>query len=136
MRAEPGVGRAERALAAALLVGMAVGSLCLWLAVPAIVLWSLARLISDPTEHLVLGLLAVPAGMVLFGFLLAALNGAYLRLVGASVPPEEPYESEGWGPRLRGPLDRILELSAVLALAALVCWMLFAATVTGSVAPW
>jgi hypothetical protein len=119
-----------------LIAAMALGALSLWLVVPAVVLWSPSRLVGDPTEHLVLGLLAVPLGMVLFGLLLAALNGAYLRLAGAGRPLDEPNEEEGWRPRLRGPLDRMLEVSAVLALLALLCWMLFAATVTGSVAPW
>ena len=134
MRAEPGSGAARRALEALLLAGMVIGAFGLWVGVPAAVLWGLGKLVGNATEHLILGLLAVPLAMVLFGLLLSSLNGAYLRVTGAS-PPDSDDEDE-WRPRLQGPLDRIIAVSAVIALLAFLAWMLFGDTTTGSVPPW
>jgi hypothetical protein len=133
MTSETKIGTVNRGLAALLLFLMAIGALVLWIAVPATILWGLGKLISDRTEHLILGLLAVPTGMVLFGMVLASLNAAYLRVSGANLRdgPEEE-----WTPRLRGPLDRIIGASALIALIAFLVWMFFGDTRTGSVPPW
>ena len=130
---ETKIGAINRGLAALLLLLMAIGALVLWVGVPAAILWALGKLISDRTEHLILGLLAVPLGMVLFGIVLARLNVAYLRVSGANL--SNPGEEE-WAPRLRGPLDRIVGVSAVIALLAFLAWMIFGDTTTGSVPPW
>jgi hypothetical protein len=133
MRPERGAGVVDRALAALLLLLMVFGAFALWVGVPAAVLWGLGNLITNKTEHLILGLLAVPLGMVLVGIVLAWLNAAYLRVSGANVPEDEEDE---WTPRLRGPLDRIVGVSAVIALVAFLLWMIFGDTNTGSVPPW
>jgi hypothetical protein len=132
--AERQIGALERALGALLLLLMVVGAFALWVGVPAGILWGLGKLVSNPTEHLVMGLLAVPTGMVLFGIALARLNGAYLRVSGATLSPAA--EDDEWAPRLQGPLDRIVAASAVIALLAFLAWMIFGDTGTGSVAPW
>jgi len=134
MRAEPGSGAARRALGALLLLAMVIGAFGLWIGVPAAVLWGLGKLIGNATEHLILGLLAVPLAMVLFGLLLASLNAAYLRVIGAPSPDSDGEDE--WRPRLRGPLDRIVGVSAVIALIAFLVWMFFGDTRTGSVPPW
>jgi hypothetical protein len=134
MGVERETGIADRALAALLLLLMVIGAFVLWVGVPAGVLWTLGKLISNRTEHLILGLLAVPSAMVVFGLLLAGLNAAYLRVVGASSP--ESGEEDEWRPRLRGPLDRIVAVSAIIALLAFLGWMLFGDMGTGSVPPW
>jgi hypothetical protein len=121
--AERGVGAPARAFGALLLLAMLVGAFVLWVGLPAAILWGLGELISDPTEHLVLGLVAVPLGMVLFGLLLAVLNTAYLRVTG--VLPPRPDEGDDWRPRLRGPLDRIIWVSAVVCLVAFLAWLVF-----------
>jgi hypothetical protein len=125
------IGGLDRALAALLLVLMLVGSLALWIGVPAAILWALGQAVNDPAEHLILGLLGVPAGMALWGAVLAWLNGAYLRVSGGLEDRDG-----GWVPTFQGPLDSILGLSAVIAIAALLAWMTFADNVTGPVAPW
>jgi hypothetical protein len=134
MSAERRVGALDRAFAALLLLLMVVGSFALWIGVPAGILWGLGKVVDTPTHHVVLGLLAVPLGMVLFGFVLAAVNTTYLRVSGVSLPSAE--EEHGWVPQLRGPLDRIVGVSAVVAFLALLAWMIFGDTTTGSVPPW
>jgi ABC-type dipeptide/oligopeptide/nickel transport system permease subunit len=132
--AECTVGTLDRAFGALLLLLMVVGAFALWIGVPAGVLWGLGKLVDNKTEHLVLGLLAVPLGMVLFGIVLARLNWTYLRVSGVELRSEE--EDGEWVPRLRGPLDRIVGASAVIALVAFLAWMIFGETTTGSVPPW
>jgi hypothetical protein len=132
MRSGGGIGVVDRALAALLLLLMVIGAFALWIGVPVAVLWGLGKLIDNPTEHLILGLLAVPMGMALFGILLARLNAAFLRVSAANPPAGGEDE---WAPSLRGPLDRIIGASAVIALLAFLAWMFFGDTKTGS-APW
>jgi hypothetical protein len=131
--AERPVGALDRAYGALLLMLMVIGAFALWIGVPAGVLWGLGNLITNKTEHLILGLLAVPLGMVLVGIVLAWLNAAYLRVSGANLSEDEEDE---WTPRLRGPLDRIVGVSAVIALLAFLAWMFFGDVQTGPSAPW
>ena len=123
-----------RVLGALLLLGMVIGAFALWVGVPAAVLWGLGKLTSNATEHLVLGLIAVPLGMVLFGLVLAFLNTAYLQLSGVPLPG--PDDEDGWRPRLRGPLDRIIRISATVCLLAFLAWLLFASAGVGPAGPW
>jgi hypothetical protein len=127
------VGVLERLVGTVLLLLMVVGSFALWIGVPAAVLWGLGEIVENRTEHLLLGLLAVPVGIVLLGTLLAQLNTIYLRVIGFELDADEEDE---WVPRLRGPLDRILGVSAVIALIAFLVWMFFGDNTTGSVPPW
>ena len=124
MRAHEGIGVPARVFGAFLLLAMVIGAFVLWVVVPAVILWGLGELVSDATEHLLLGLIAVPLGMVLFGLLLALLNTAYLRVSG--VLPQGPADDDDWRPRLRGPLDRIIWVSAVVCLVAFLVWLIFA----------
>jgi hypothetical protein len=133
MRAGSGVGAAGRVLGAFLLLLMVIGAFALWVGVPAAVLWGLGKLTSDRTEHLILGLIAVPLGMVAFGLVLAVLNTAYLRVSGVSFAT--PDDESEWRPRLRGPLDRIIGISAVICLAAFLGWLLFGSAGVGPAGP-
>jgi hypothetical protein len=134
MDAQRGAGVLDRMLGAVLLLVMTVGAFVLWVGVPAAVLWGLGKLTSDPAEHLVLGLIAVPLGMVLFGLVLAFLNTAYLRLSG--VPFPESDDEDDWRPRLRGPLDRIIRISAIVCLFAFLVWLFFGSAGVAPVGPW
>jgi hypothetical protein len=126
-------GIARRALAAIVLLALVIGAFALWVGVPAAVLWGIGKLVSDPTEHLVLGLIAVPAAMVLFGAVLATVNTAYLRISGVTFPRGDDDE---WTPRLRGPLDRIIGISAVICLVAFLAWLLFGSAGAAPAGPW
>ena len=125
-------GIARRALAAVLLLALVVGAFALWVGVPAAVLWGIGKLVNDPTEHLLLGLIAVPIGMVLFGVVLATVNTAYLRISGVTFPTDD----DEWTPRFRGPLDRIIGISAVICLVAFLVWLLFGSAGAAPAGPW
>src|SRR5829696_6967312 len=92
---------ATRLLEALLLLLLVVGAFALWVGVPATVLWALGKATTDPTEHLILGLIAVPVGMVLFGLVLVVINTAFLRVSGDSFAAAD--DASGWKPSLRGP---------------------------------
>jgi hypothetical protein len=101
--------------------------------VPALVPWGIGAVTTDSAEHLILGLIAVPLGMILFGLALAFLNTAYLRLVGVLSASSD--DETDWRPRLRGPLDRIIGVSALICLAAFLAWLLFGSTGVGPAGP-
>jgi hypothetical protein len=124
----------RRGIAALLLLLLVIGAFALWVGVPAAVLWSLGKLSSNQTEHLVLGLIAVPLAMVLFGLVLALVNTAYLRVSGVRIATAEDESS--WTPRLRGPLDRVLGISAVICLIAFFVWLLFGSAGVAPAGPW
>jgi hypothetical protein len=128
------MGAAERVIGALLLLLMVIGAFALWIGVPAAALWALGKATRDPTEHLILGLIGVPLGMILFGLVLAVLNTAYLRVSGVSFAASDD-ESE-WRPRLRGPLDRIIGISAVICLVAFLGWLIFGSAGVAPVGPW
>jgi hypothetical protein len=127
VEARRATGPARRLLGAFLLLVMAVGAFALWVGVPAVILWALGKLVDEPAQHLVLALIAVPLGMVLFGVVLAFLNTTYQRLCGSA--PDD------WRPRLRGPLDRIIGISAAICLTAFLAWLLFASAGVGPAGP-
>ena len=124
----------DRTLSAFLVLAMVVGSFALWLAVPAGILWGLGKLVDTQVDHLMLGLLCVPLGMIAFGVVLAWLNTLYLRINGFRV---EAADHDGpWKPRLRAPLDRIMGTCAIVATVAFIVWIVLGPSVTGPVAPW
>lgn len=108
----------DRLVATFLLGLMAAGSLLLWIGMPALTLWLVAQIVDTPAQHLILGLLAVPAGMILFTPLLFWINRLYLRVTGVTAAAEEDEE-----PRvLRGPLEPMLVWSFAIALVCLIVW--------------
>jgi hypothetical protein len=115
----------DRLAAAFLLLLMAVGSVVLWLGLPVAGLWALSKLTDSGTTHFLLSLFLIPAAMVLFAPALFWMNGLYLRVVGA-LPPEDEDEYGRW--RVRGPLELFLYAGMILALVALIAWLLFFAT--------
>jgi hypothetical protein len=121
--AQPGAGHRplDRLAAGFLLLLMGVGSLVLWIGLPAGVLWALSRVTESSTQHFLLALIAVPAAMVLFAPALFWLNGLYLRVIGALRPQED--DDDRWRPR--GPLELFLYASMTIALAALFAWIFF-----------
>ena len=118
-----GLTPVDRLVAAFLLVLLAAGSLSLWLVVPAGSLWLLSRLSENSEWHLLVGLFAVPAAMLLFAPLLFWLNNLYLRVTGHWAYDEEEDRPR----RLRGPLEPLLLWSFLLAFAAISYWFFFLA---------
>jgi hypothetical protein len=119
LRAEP-----TRLVAAALIVLMAVGSMALWIAVPAACLYASSKLTSSSTDQFLVALPMTAAGMILFGSFLAWLNHLYLRVSGELARYEEEMEDfePGAVPRLHGPLEPLLVGSLIIAVIALFVW--------------
>ena len=126
----PGMRPVDRVVAAFLLVVLAAGSFFLWIGVPALSLWAIAQVVDSPGQHLTLGLLGVPAGMILFAPLLFWVNGLYLRVTGAATYREDE-EEEGELRRVHGPLEVLLVWSFLVGVVALVLWFGFFATGPG-----
>ena len=114
------MSRVDRAFAGLLLVLMAAGSLWLWIGVPALTLWGVAQIVDTSGQHLVLGLLAVPAAMILFAGLLFWLNGLYLRLV---APRAVLEDEDGELRQVRGPLELLMGWSLGAAVLVALVWL-------------
>jgi Na+/H+ antiporter NhaD/arsenite permease-like protein len=115
-----GLRPVDRVVAGLLLVLMAIGSLWLWIGVPALTLWGVAQIVETSDQHLVLGLLAVPAAMVLFAGLLFWLNGLYLRVTAR----QRTLEDEDGELRLiRGPLELLMGWSLATAVVVALIWL-------------
>lgn len=122
-----------RLLEYTLAVGIFLGSLALWIAVPIGSLW-LASLIGDDAETVVLSALIIcPIAMLLCGLGLSAMYGAYLRVSDA----RPTQDRTAWLGSLSGDrrpkrgrrpvLDFSLTFSAGTALVLLLVWFLFLA---------
>lgn len=107
----------DRIVATFLLLLMAVGSLALWIAVPFVVLKGFIPLSESQGYHLAIGLLGVPAAMIVFGIGLFWVNGLYLRITG-----QWQLDPDGMPRRMRGPLEPILLWSLLIALVTLFFW--------------
>jgi hypothetical protein len=130
--------RVTRALVIALLVAAVVlGSAFLWIGIPLLGLWLAGELTDTVTTFLLAILIAVPASMVAFGWLLYRLNALYEGLHGA---PEGPPARSAWLVssseerrelrRARGPrtlIDVSMTASAVAALIIMAIWFFFLA---------
>ena len=113
-------GRArDRVVSAFLLVLMSVGSLVLWIGVPAGSLYLASKLVDSLAGHFVLALPMTLAAMIAWGSGLFWLNALYLRVNGFFDEPEDPDEPPR---RIRGPLEPILIASMFFALVSLFVW--------------
>jgi hypothetical protein len=124
MNRRPGTSMLDRAAAALLLALLGVGTLVLWIGIPAGILWGLSKLTDSSTKHFLLALVLIPTAMILFAIVLAWINALYLRVIGV-VPSEADEEDGRW--RWRGPLGLFLSISMVVAFAALIVWVLLIA---------
>jgi hypothetical protein len=123
MHAEAPPGPGRRAAGVLLIAAMAVGSLALWLAVPAACLYAASKLVGTSGEEYVVGLPITIVAMVAFGAFLAWLNRLYLRITGVLARYEAELEELGVAPAfLRGPLEPLLVTSLVVAVGVLAVW--------------
>jgi membrane protease YdiL (CAAX protease family) len=120
----PGAHLLDRAVAAFLLVLLALGTLVLWIGIPAGILWALSKLTDSSTNHFLLALVLIPTAMILFAIVLAWINALYLRVIGV-LPSAEDEEDGPW--RWRGPLGLFLSVSMAVAFVALIIWVFFIA---------
>ena len=123
------IGR--RALAAALIALMAIGSILLWLGIPVGWLYLVSRLVKSSQPSMgpyVLVLVGIPASMVLVGKLLSRLNRTYGAVTGA--PPAARSQSawlkslraERESSRPRTMLDVVMVWSVAVALVCFAVW--------------
>lgn len=108
----------DRLVSVFLLVLMALGSFAIWTVVPAASLKVLLPRSESTAYHLVIGLIGVPAAMIVFGMGLFWLNGLYLRVNGAW----RPGESGDLPHRVKGPLESMMLWSFLVAVIAMGFW--------------
>jgi len=123
--------RSTRPLEVVLLAAMAVGSLALWIAVPAGWIWLAAQLNDDYSFVYGVALVGCPLTMGAFAYGLAKLNGLYLRLTdaGETGPPRAAWlksmRAERGSSRARTPLDLFMTASVMIAIAVLMAFFFF-----------
>jgi cytochrome b561 len=121
----PGLRLLDRLVAAFLLILMAVGSLVLWIGVPAGSLYVAGQWTSTAAEHFLLALPMTLGAMILFGWFLFRVNAIYVQVSGViratSIEPDDEDEDEERRV-YRGPLEVFLVASLVIALIAMCVW--------------
>lgn len=113
---------ADRLAAGFLLALLAIGSLALWIVVPAAWLWAASKLTDSSTSHFAASVLGMPVAIILFGIALSWVNRLYVRVRWSHVPLPEVDDEEEHLRIARGPLEPLLVGSLVIAIAAFVFW--------------
>lgn len=113
----------DRMAAAFLLLLMAVGSLMLWIAVPAGWLWVAGKITAEPAQHILLSIVGAPLAIIAWARFLFWVNRLYLRVTAGSAAVEASEDEEEEEARwVRGPLEPLLVVTLLLAFAALFFW--------------
>jgi hypothetical protein len=122
----PGMRAVDRLAAGFLLALMAVGSLALWIGVPAACMYLAGQWTQTAAEHFLIALPMTLVAMMLFGWLLFWVNAIYMRVTGVIRAGSEPEAREDdevdERPVYRGPLELFLVVSLVIALVAVCIW--------------
>jgi hypothetical protein len=116
----------DRIAAGFLLLLLTIGSLAIWVGVPAGWLWLASKIADSGSAHLALGIVGMPIAIVLFAIVLAWINRLYMRVVWSQrqlEALEELDDEEAGELRIpRGPLEPLLVVSLVLSVVALFVW--------------
>lgn len=112
----------DRAAAAFLLLLLGVGSLLLWVGVPAAWLWAAGQITAEPAQHILLSILGAPLAIIVWARFLFWLNRLYLRVTAVAIPEPEDDDEEEEPRWISGPLEPLLVGSLLIALAALFFW--------------
>lgn len=112
--------RRARFEAGLLVAVIAVGCPVACLAVPVLVLWGLAHAFDSVVPILFVGLVAIPAAILAFLWLLSHVDRRYLEVRYGRRRLREDAE-DGWRPA--GPLESILPPTVVLCLIGLLVWL-------------
>jgi hypothetical protein len=116
----------DRMAAAFLWVLMAVGSVAMWVGVPAGFLWVAGKITSDQAQHIILSLIGVPLAIIVWARGLFWLNRLYVRVTMPRLMRELEEAPDDEEPRvIRGPLEPLLIGSLVVAIAVMVVWFFF-----------
>ena len=131
-RVEPGPDAVTARLAAVTLAALIfLGSLILWIAIPAAWVWGASQLVTRYPIVYAAALLGCPATMVLWGWGLHRLNVVYLRVSGAERPPpsRSPWLKSLSSERRRYARGSILEISMtvslIIAVVTMAIWFFF-----------
>jgi hypothetical protein len=107
----------DRLAAGFLLALMGAGCVLLWVGAPLAGLWLGSRLTSSFGVHLMISLVLAFVGMLIVAVVLVWINGLYMRVTGGEV-----HETQGIIIRRQGPLEPMLLVCLVVAVAALLAW--------------
>jgi hypothetical protein len=125
-----------------LVVLIFLGSLVMWLGLPLGWIWLVSQLADHYPTVYAGALFGCPVTMVLFGLLLAQLNGVYLRLTGGHPARSrtvwlKSLSGERKARRPRTVLDTSMTISVVIAIVTMFVWYFFFAHsyLPGLVAP-
>ncbi len=117
---------ADRMAAAFLWILMAVGSLAMWVGVPAGWLWVAGQITSDQAQHITLSVIGVPLAIIIWARGLFWLNRLHMRVTMPRLMREIEEAPEDEEPRvIRGPLEPLMVGSLVVAIVAMAIWFFF-----------
>lgn len=127
----------DRLVATFLWILMALGSVAMWVGVPAGWLWVAGQITSDQTQHIVLSVLGVPLAIILWARGLFWLNRLHMRVTMPRLMRELEEAPEDEEPRtIRGPLEPLMVASLAVAIVAMAIWFFFfAETPPSTLAP-
>jgi hypothetical protein len=117
--ARPSGVRRRRLAAGFTVVALLAGCVVLWVGVPILGVWVAGKLTSNSGFHLPLSLMLIIPGMFVVAIGLAWINTLWLRITGGEV-----VDVRGVPVRRRGPLEVMLPVCGLIALAALIFWFL------------
>lgn len=116
----------DRMVAAFLWILMAVGSVAMWVGVPAGWLWVAGQITSDQAQHITLSVIGVPLAIILWARGLFWLNRLYMRVTMPRLMREIEEAPDDEEPRIiRGPLEPLMVGSLVVAIVAMAIWFFF-----------
>jgi hypothetical protein len=113
----------DRMVAAFLWLLMAVGSLAMWVGVPAAWLWIAGKITSDQAQHITLSVIGVPLAIIIWARGLFWLNRLYMRVTMPRLMRELEEAPDDEEPRvIRGPLEPLPVGSLAVALLVMAVW--------------
>jgi hypothetical protein len=116
----------DRVVAAFLWVLMAIGSIAMWVGVPAGWLYVAGQITSDQAQHIMLSVLGVPLAIIIWARGLFWLNRLHMRVTMPRLMREIEEADDEDEPRvIRGPLEPLIVGSLAFAILAMFVWFFF-----------
>ena len=123
----------DRMVAGFLWVLMALGSLAMWVGVPAGWLKVAGLITADQTQHIMMSLLGVPLAIIVWAKALFWLNRLHMRVTMPRLMREiEEADPEDEPRIIRGPLEPLMVGSLAVAIVAMAIWFFFFAERPGA----
>lgn len=123
----------DRMVAGFLWILMALGSLAMWVGVPAGWLKVAGMITADQTQHIMLSLLGVPLAIIVWAKALFWLNRLHMRVTMPRLMREiEEADPEDEPRIIRGPLEPLMVGSLAVAIVAMTIWFFFFAERPGA----